>query len=120
MSDFQHTAESYIAVWNETDPAKRRALIVDLFTEQVGYTDPLGEVHGWDGIDQFIAGAQERFAGLAFGLAGDADGHHDTARFTWHLGSPGIDEPVVIGFDVIAIADGRIGQVYGFLDKVPT
>lgn len=120
MSDYQHTAEAYIAVWNETDAAARRALIAELFTEDVRYTDPLGDVQGHDGVDTFIAGAQAQFAGLAFSLAGDADGHHDTARFTWHLAAPGAEEPLVIGFDVIDLDKGRISQVHGFLDKVPS
>jgi hypothetical protein len=119
MSDYQHAAEAYISVWNETDPAARRALLSELFTEHAGYTDPLGAVQGWDGIDQFIASAQAQFAGLVFSLPGTADGHHDTARFAWHLGAPGTDEPLVIGFDVITIEDGRIDHVYGFLDRVP-
>ncbi len=47
------------------------------------------------------------------------DAHHDIARFTWNLGPAGA-EPVVIGFDVLAATpDGRIGAVYGFLDRVP-
>jgi SnoaL-like domain len=120
MSDFQHTAEAYIAVWNETDAAARRALIAELFTEGVRYTDPLGDVQGHDGVDAFIAGAQAQFAGLVFSLAGDADGHHDTARFTWHLGAPGSDEPLAIGFDVVDVEAGRITHVHGFLDKVPS
>lgn len=120
MSDFQHTAEAYVAIWNEVDAAARHELIAELFTADARYTDPLGEVQGHDGIDGFIAGAQAQFAGLVFSLDGEADGHHDIARFTWHLGAPGADEPLVIGFDVIALDDGRIRQVHGFLDKVPS
>jgi hypothetical protein len=120
MSDIQHTAEAYIAVWNETDPAARRALITELFTENAEFTDPLGEVQGRGGIDQLVAGAQAQFAGLVFSVAGNADGHHDIARFTWHLGTPGAEEPLVIGFDVIKVLDGRISQIHGFLDKVPS
>lgn len=120
MSDFQRIAENYITIWNETEPQARRSLISELFTEHASYTDPLGAVRGWDGIDQFITGAQAQFAGLGFSLAGGVDGHHDTARFTWHLGAPGADEPLAIGFDVISVDNGRIGQVYGFLDKVPS
>jgi hypothetical protein len=120
MSDFRHIAENYIAVWNETDPATRRGLISELFTRQAGYTDPLAAVEGRDDLDRLVAGAQAQFAGLVFSLAGEVDGHHDTARFTWHLGEPGAGEPMVIGFDVIAVDDGRINQVYGFLDKVPS
>lgn len=119
MSDIQHLVERYIAVWNETGPAARRSLIGELFTEDAAYTDPLGAVTGHDGIDQFIAGAQAQFAGLAFRLPVEADAHHDLARFHWHLNAPGAAEPLAIGFDVITVDAGRITQVLGFLDKVP-
>jgi hypothetical protein len=120
MSDIRHTAESYIAMWNETDPAARRALITELFTEDAEFTDPLAEIHGRDAIDQLVGGAQDQFKGLVFSLGGDPDGHHDLARFTWHLTAPGAGEPLVVGFDVVKIHDGRIAQVHGFLDKVPS
>jgi hypothetical protein len=115
--------EKYIAAWNETVPAARRQLIDEVFAPDAAYTDPLAAVTGRDQIDALIAGAQSQFAGLEFRLAGPVDAHHDVARFTWHLGTwhpgqPG-GEPVVVGFDVAVIADGRIAQVHGFLDKVP-
>ncbi|MFD8497797.1 nuclear transport factor 2 family protein [Amycolatopsis sp. NPDC059657] len=116
MSDI---ADRYLAVWNETDPARRRALIADTFTEDASYTDPLGAVRGHDGIDTFIAGAQAQFAGLVFTLPAEPDAHHNLARFQWHLGAPGATEPLVIGFDVVVVTDGRISAVGGFLDKVP-
>ncbi|MFF5989534.1 nuclear transport factor 2 family protein [Prauserella flavalba] len=119
MPEYTTLAERYLEIWNATDAVRRRALIERLFTEDATYTDPLGSVRGWDGVDTFVAGAQQQFAGLTFSLGGAVDGHHDTARFTWHLGQDGA-EPVVIGFDVIvAEGDDRIGKVYGFLDKVP-
>ncbi len=119
MSDIQHVTEQYIAVWNETDADRRRVLIARTFTEDATYTDPLGAVTGHDGIDGFIAGAQAQFAGLTFSLPAAPDAHHDIARFQWYLGAPGTEEPLAIGFDVVTVADGRISQVLGFLDKVP-
>jgi hypothetical protein len=118
MADARSIAEQYIAVWNETDDVKRRALISDVFTPDVTYTDPLGSVAGHDGIDQFVGGAQAQFAGLTFALPADPDAHHDLARFQWHLGLPG-EEPVAIGFDVVELEGGKIAKVHGFLDKVP-
>ncbi|MFI5592691.1 nuclear transport factor 2 family protein [Amycolatopsis sp. NPDC051758] len=118
MTDVRTVVEQYIAVWNETDADKRRALIADVFAEGAGYTDPLGAVAGHDGIDQFVAGAQQQFAGLTFSLPAGPDAHHDLARFQWHLGTPGA-EPVAIGFDVVELEDGRITKVHGFLDKLP-
>jgi SnoaL-like domain len=110
--------EKYLAAWNETVPAARRQLIDEVFAPDAAYTDPLAAVTGRDQIDALIAGAQGQFAGLEFRLAGPVDAHHDVARFTWHLGQPGA-EPVVVGFDVAVIADGRIAKVHGFLDQVP-
>ncbi|HKN53562.1 MAG TPA: nuclear transport factor 2 family protein [Amycolatopsis sp.] len=118
MADARSIAEQYIAVWNETDDLKRRALIEDIFTADVRFTDPLASVTGQDELDQFVGGAQAQFAGLTFTLPADPDAHHDLARFQWHLGLPG-EEPIAIGFDVIEIEDGRIAKVHGFLDKVP-
>ncbi|GAB2782484.1 nuclear transport factor 2 family protein [Amycolatopsis magusensis] len=117
MTDFTALAERYLAAWNATG-TDRRALIDELFTESAGYTDPLGAVTGRDDIEKFFATASEQFAGLRFTLHGPVDGHHDIARFTWHLGAEGA-EPLVIGFDVLVVEDDRVAQVHGFLDKVP-
>ncbi|QLY27875.1 nuclear transport factor 2 family protein [Nocardia huaxiensis] len=118
MSEYESIAQRYIDSWNEKDAGKRRALIDELYTADVVFTDPLVDLVGTDALDGMVAGAQEQFAGLEFGL-GPVDGHHDIARFTWTLGAPGADEPIVVGFDVITLVDGRIGRVQGFLDKVP-
>lgn len=111
--------QRYIDAWNETDPQARRALVERLYTPDAGYTDPLVDARGREQIDATIGAVQQQFAGLVFSLAGPVDSHHDTARFQWHLGAPGADEPLVIGFDVAVARDGQLHQVYGFLDKVP-
>ncbi|WP_280265938.1 nuclear transport factor 2 family protein [Nocardia wallacei] len=118
MSEFETIAQRYIDSWNEQDQAKRQALLEEIYTADATYTDPLAAVAGREAIDQVVAGAQQQFAGLRFGLGGPVDGHHDIARFTWHLGAPGA-EPLVVGFDVIVVRQGRIRHVHGFLDKVP-
>lgn len=118
MSEYENIAQRYIDSWNEQDAGKRKALIEELYTADAAFTDPLVQLSGTDAIDAMVAGAQEQFAGLVFSL-GPVDGHHDIARFTWYLGAPGAPEPIVVGFDVIALSDGRIERVLGFLDKVP-
>jgi len=118
MTEYQNIAQRYVDTWNETDPAKRRLLVDELFTVDVTFTDPMTTVVGTDAVDAFVAGAQAQFEGLVFGL-GPVDGHHDLARFTWTLSAPDADEPLVVGFDVVRIDDGRIADVRGFLDKVP-
>lgn len=120
MADVNAVIRRYIDVWNETDSRQRRALIAQVFTEDAGYTDPLASVRGHEAIDQFVAAAQAQFPGLEFTLGGPIDAHHDQARFAWHLGAPGSGDPLVIGFDVAVVNDGRLHEVYGFLDKVPS
>jgi hypothetical protein len=79
-------AGRYLAAWNATDPAARRALVEEVFAEDVTYTDPLADVAGRDGLAATIAAVQAQFPGWVFRLAGPADAHHDQLRFTWHLG----------------------------------
>ena len=116
----QEIVEKYLAAWNETDPAKRRALVDEVWAENGSYTDPLADVRGRAEIDGLIGAVQQQFPGFVFTLGGTVDAHHDQARFTWHLGPAGAAEAPVVGFDV-AVLDGagQIGSVYGFLDKVP-
>lgn len=118
MSDYTKLAEQYIAVWNETDPSARRALIDEVWSADCRYIDPLVEVAGREQLDAVIGTAQAQFAGMTFRL-GNVEGHHDQARFTWELGPEGA-EAIVVGFDVAKWdADGRLALVLGFLDKVP-
>ncbi|NUR28524.1 MAG: nuclear transport factor 2 family protein [Catenulispora sp.] len=117
--DYTAVADSYLAAWNEADADKRAALLEDAFTADATYTDPLAAVAGRADIGAVIGAAREQFAGLVFSLGGAVDGHHDIARFQWHLGPQG-GEALAIGFDVVVLdEDGRIKAVHGFLDKVP-
>jgi hypothetical protein len=109
----------YIDLWNEKDPAARRAAVAAVFADDGRYVDPLADVTGHDGIDAVIDAVQKQFPDFVFRAGPSVDAHHDVARFTWELGPAG-EEPVVIGFDVAVLADdGRIRDVHGFLDKVP-
>jgi hypothetical protein len=119
MSDLNDLVGRYLQIWNETDPAARRAAIDELWAENGTYVDPMAVAEGRDAIDATIAAVQGQFAGLTFSLAGPVDAHHNLARFTWNLGPAG-GEAIVVGFDVAVLdEDGRIANVHGFLDKVP-
>ena len=118
MTDYQTLIDQYIETWNETDPLARRAAIDGLWVQDGTYTDPIAVADGRAAIDATIAAVQAQFPGLVLRRSGPVDGHHNLARFTWHLGPAG-GEPVVIGFDVAVLAGDRISRVHGFLDKVP-
>lgn len=111
-------AAAYIAAWNETDPARRRALIEKTFTGDVSYVDPVMAGDGHDGVDGLIAGVHQRFPGFRFTLLDGANGYGDHLRFSWELGPEGADAPIQ-GSDVMIMENGRIVKVIGFLDRVP-
>ncbi|MET8087690.1 nuclear transport factor 2 family protein [Micromonospora sp. NPDC005194] len=118
-TSFDALAERYIAIWNETDPARRRTQIADVWAPDARYVDPLTVAEGREAIDATIAAVQGQFPGMTFRLAGPVDGHHDQVRFTWELGPDGVEAPVV-GFDVAVLdGNGQLSQVLGFLDRVP-
>jgi hypothetical protein len=118
MTDLNTIAENYITAWNESDAARRQALLKATFTEDISYRDPIMQGDGHAGIAALIDGVQQRFAGFRFSLGGKPDGFADMIRFSWNLGPEGT-ESVVEGTDIGVIEDGRLKSVTGFLDKVP-
>jgi hypothetical protein len=119
MSDAKDLVDRYIAIWNDTDAASRRALIARTWTEDAQYVDPLMQSQGQPGIDAMIAGVQQRFPDFRFSLLGKPDAHADRLRFSWGLGPQG-SEAVIKGTDFATVSkDGRLHSVTGFLDQVP-
>lgn len=111
-------AESYLALWNETDAARRAALLHEHWASGATYVDPLMRGEGAAQIDGLVRAVQERFPGYRFRLTGKPDGHGAHCRFTWALGPEGA-EPPIRGFDVVRLQEGRIAEVVCFLDAVP-
>lgn len=109
----------YLAAWNAADEAELTAAVAAAFAEDATYTDPLADVHGRAGLMEVITATQKQFPGFTFRLAGAVDGHHGIARFRWELAEGDGPAPVA-GFDVVTLdGEGRIRNVYGFLDRVP-
>jgi hypothetical protein len=85
MTDITTVVHSYIAMWNETTPEDRRAIIADTFADDARYLDPLQSGDGPAGIDAMVAAAQKQFPGHRFELSAGPDAHHDRVRFAWRL-----------------------------------
>jgi hypothetical protein len=118
MTDPVAIANRYIALWNEADPARRRALLAEGWAENAAYVDPLAKGQGHDEISALIGAVQQRFPGFLFRLTGHADGYADKLRFSWALG-PASDADMIQGTDFALVENGRLRSVTGFLDKVP-
>lgn len=115
MTHASDIAESYIALWNETDAVRRRAMFAQGWTEAATYVDPMMKGQGAAEIDALVGAVQARFPGFRFDLLRPADGHGDFVRFSWGLGP---DHPIK-GSDVLVVEGGKIRAVIGFLDQVP-
>ena len=109
--------DTYLAAFNEADPQRRRELVERAFTAEASYLDPVMAGAGHDGLDAMIAGAQAQFPGHRFELSFGPDTHNDVVRFAWTLRSEAGGEPVAGGVDFATVdADGRLGNVTGFLE----
>lgn len=127
--------EAYVATWNKTDPARRRAGLAVAWSETGIYRDPVMAGDGPAGIDAMLAGVQAKFPGFVLARTSKIDTHGGSLggspggpsgsagarylRFTWSLGPAG-GPPVVEGVDFCTLApDGRLASVVGFIDKMP-
>jgi hypothetical protein len=120
MTNHTDLIDRYIAVWNEADAGRRRALIADTWTETARYRDPLLQGDGPAGIDAMVQAVQEKYPGHAFRRTGEVDAHNGRVRFAWALGPDGgPDLARGVDFGVVA-DDGRLDQVTGFFDHVAT
>lgn len=119
MTSYAQVAERYLAIWNEADDARRRALMDETWSAQARYVDPMMTGEGRDGIAAMIAAARGQFPGLRFSLDGRLDGHGPHLRFSWRLAPDG-GPTVARGTDFAALdAQGRLESVVGFLDQMP-
>jgi hypothetical protein len=118
MTDVNNIAISYIELWNERSPDRRREMLDRHWATDATYIDPVMGGDGHAGVDALISGVQARFPDFRFKLLGGADGFGDHVRFSWGLGPDGADSPIK-GTDFAVVRDGRIRSITGFLDQVP-
>ncbi|MFF7356896.1 MULTISPECIES: nuclear transport factor 2 family protein [Streptomyces] len=120
MSMYAAAVARYFEAWNATGADTLTKTVAAAWSEDGTYTDPLADVRGHEAIAAVIRAAHEQFPGFEFKLAGDVDGNHHIARFSWELVSTADGSAPVAGSDVITLAeDGRIASVLGFLDRLP-
>lgn len=107
--------DGYFAMWNETDPRRRRAVTAATWAPDARYLDPLFAADGHEALEALVAAVHERYPGHLFRLTGAVDLHHDRARWSWEFIGPDGGPPVVVGVDFAVLApDGRLREVTGF------
>jgi hypothetical protein len=119
MGDATTIVDTYLAMWNETDPKRRARLIEQALVGDGHYVDPMLEAQGHGALGEMVAGVQAKFPGHRFRRRSGVDTHHDQLRFAWDLVAQ--DGAVVVaGIDVGALAaDGRLARITAFFGEAP-
>jgi hypothetical protein len=118
MSDLTALTDRYFEMWNETNRDRRRKLIAEIWTDAPSYVDPVGQGEGRDGIDEMVAGVQERFPDHRLNRTSPIDAHNGRLRFNWELAPEG-GEALVKGVDFGIVVGDRLHMITGFFDQVP-
>jgi hypothetical protein len=119
MSDVETIVDTYLAMWNEEDAAKREKHIERAWASDGRYTDPLLEADGHAALSEMVATVHGHYPGHRFERTSGIDTHHDDLRFGWQLVAPD-RSTTVAGVDVGALAaDGRLLRITGFFGELP-
>ena len=106
-------------VFGENDPARRRAAIDEIFTEDCVFYEPSGRVyHGRDEIDRVAGTIRATHPDLRYQPIAEPEELGNAGRVKWVEGRPG-EAPALAGTDFIIARDGRIAAIYLFFDKLP-
>jgi SnoaL-like domain len=106
-------------VFGENDPARRRAAIEEIFTEDGVFYDPTSGAHrGRDEIDRVAGAIRATHPDFRYQPIAEPEELGNGGRLKWVSGRPG-EAPAYAGTDFIIAQDARIAAVYLFFDKLP-
>src|SRR6516164_10892526 len=105
-------------VFGEGDPARRRAAIRELYTEDCVVYVPSGMFIGHDALDKLAGDLRATHPHFVYTPHGEPQVLHNSARLAWGSGPKG-ETPAYTGADFIIVRDGKIAVLYVFLDSSP-
>jgi hypothetical protein len=106
-------------VFGEGDPARRRAAIQELYTEDCVLCVPPGTFVGHDALDKFAGDLRATHPHYVYTPHGAPQVLHNSGRLAWGSGPKG-EAPRYTGVDFIIARDGKIAALYVYLDLPPT
>jgi hypothetical protein len=129
--------DRYVAVWNEGDPERRRALIAELWAPDGEHLlvppqevrqaaagmkmSSMFVVRGHRELDARVTDAYERFIASGeydFRRRDDAERLRDVVKFRWEMISSGGGSVAGVGLEFLVIdAEGRIRSDYQFIES---
>ena len=105
-------------VFGENDPARRRAAIDEIFTEDCVFYEPRGVYRGRAEIDRVAGAIKAIHPDSRYQPIAEPEELGNGGRIQWVSGRPG-EAPAYAGTDFIIARDGRIAALYLFFDKLP-
>lgn len=118
MPDPQTLADRYVAVWNETDAARRRAAIAALWVPDGQHFVAEREVRGYEELETRIRGSHEknvRDDGNRFRAMPGARRLRNVVTFHWEMLPANADKVLVRGLQFLIVDEqGRILIDYQF------
>src|SRR2546425_7327426 len=101
-------------VFGENDPARRRAAIDEMFTEDCVFYDPMGGVYrGRDEIHRIAGEVKATHPDFRYQPIAEPQEVGNGGRVQWVSGRPG-EAPAYAGTDFIIARGARISAVYVF------
>jgi hypothetical protein len=130
--------ERYVAMWNEEDPAARRAAVVELWAAdgaqilhppreildqaaRIGFTNPALEARGHHALEERVTRAYEEFVApgeFRFQSRDDAVQVRDVIKFGWEMVRVDDGDPAAAGVEFVMLdVSGRIRLDYQFVER---
>ena len=106
-------------VFGEADPARRRAAIEELYTDDCVVHLPPGVFIGHDALDKLAGEVRATHPHFVYTPHGQPQALHNAGRLAWGSGPRG-EKPDYTGVDVIIVRDDKIAVLYGFFDSMPS
>jgi len=120
MSHAEDIARRYVHIWNEIDPAARRALVAGLWIENGTHYVRAREVHGHADLEVRVATSHQTNVverNYKFEVAGGVEPLRDMVKFNWRMVPSGGGAVAATGLIVLLLADdGRVRTDYQFID----
>ena len=117
--DAQQIADRYVALWNDSNPATRRAAIEQLWLKDGQHYVRTLKAQGYDALEKRVTGSHEknvRDGGFEFRCQRNVQQLQDAITFNWEMLRPSSGEVVSVGLEFLKIdGAGRIATDYQFI-----
>ena len=118
--DTEHVVQAFVDVWNETDPARRRAMIEALWTPQGRHLMGAQDAQGYDALEERVTASHQRSVvegGNAFRPPTAIQVLPGVAKFRWDMARRDSGAVAAAGVGFLELDEaGRIVRDYLFTE----